>query len=327
MGLLYASIFYNVDPQNPIVVLGVIFTSVLFLALGQVPLMPAALEARSIYYKQRSANFFRTSSFILAQSFTQVPFAFGETLVFGSIMYWMTGFVSSAGAFLTYLLLLFLTNLSFASWFFFIAVVSPDLHVAKPLSMLSVLVYILFAGFVISPSIMPDYFIWIYWINPIAWCMRSLSINQYSAAEFQGESYNGIPYVKMEGETMGNYMLKTFGLQTECEWIWYGAIYLAGSYLVFLGLSYLALEYKRYDAPENVSITVEDEQLTDATDYIKAPKTPVTGDDTTIHVAGSSSQMIPVTLAFKDLWYSVPNPTKGEPDLQLLKGINGYALP
>ncbi|OQR81559.1 ATP-binding Cassette (ABC) Superfamily, partial [Achlya hypogyna] len=71
MGLLYASTFYQVDPEMPVVVLGVIFTSVLFLALGQVPLMPAVLEAREIFYKQRAANFFRTSSFILAQSFTQ----------------------------------------------------------------------------------------------------------------------------------------------------------------------------------------------------------------------------------------------------------------
>ncbi|OQR96805.1 ATP-binding Cassette (ABC) Superfamily [Achlya hypogyna] len=325
MGLLYASTFYQINSENPVVVLGVIFTSVLFLALGQVPLMPAALEARNIYYKQRAANFFRTSSFILAQSFTQVPFALGETIVFGSIMYWMTGFVGTVGAFLVYLLLLFLTNLSFASWFFFLAVVSPDLHVAKPLSMMSILVYVLFAGFVIAPSIIPDYFIWIYWINPLSWCMRALSINQYSAAEFQECTYkSGIDYCKAKGDTMGNVMLKTFGLETDKVWIWYGAIYLAASYFVFLGLSYLALEYKRYDAPENASVTIEADGV-DETAYVKM--TDGKESHVTVHVEGKSSTSAPVTLAFQDLWYSVPNPTKGEPDLKLLKGVNGFALP
>ncbi|KDO30304.1 hypothetical protein SPRG_05017 [Saprolegnia parasitica CBS 223.65] len=287
MGLLYSSTFYQVDAENPVVVL--------------VPMMPAVLEAREIYYKQRSANFFRTSSFILAQSFTQVPFALGETLVFGAIMYWMTGFVSTAGAFLTYLLMLFLTSLSFAAWFFFLAVVSPDLHVAKPLSMMAILVF---------------------------WCVRALAINQYSSAEFQQSTYNGRDYLKLRGDTMGNYMLKTFGLQTDTIWIWYGAIYLAASYFVYLGLSYLALEYKRYDAPENVSVMVDEEDDT-ADAYTKAPKTPANAVDgqVAVHVAGASSSSAPVALAFKDLWYSVPNPTKGEPDLQLLKGINGYALP
>ncbi|EQC27218.1 hypothetical protein SDRG_14935, partial [Saprolegnia diclina VS20] len=276
MGLLYASTFYQVDSANPFVVLGVVFTSVLFLALGQVPLMPAVLESREIFYKQRWANFFRTSSFILAQSFTQVPFAFGETLVFGSIMYWMTGFVSEVGAFFVYLLLLFLTNLALTSWFFFLAVISPDLHIAKPVAMLSILFYILFAGFVLAPSIMPDYFIWIYWINPLSWCLRALAINQYSSDEFQVPVYTGVDYMKLKGDTMGNVMLKTFGLETDTIWIWYGAIYLAAIYVVFLALSYLALEYKRYDAPENVSVAgnkADDEE--DVGDvYVKAPKTP-----------------------------------------------------
>ncbi|OQR86560.1 ATP-binding Cassette (ABC) Superfamily, partial [Thraustotheca clavata] len=303
MGLLYSSTFYNVDPENPVVVLGVIFQSVLFLAMGQVPMMPAVLEAREIYYKQRSANFFRTSSFIFAQSFTQVPFALGETIVFGSLMYWITAFVASAGAFLTYMLLLYLTNLAFASWFFFLAVVSPDLHVAKPLSMMSILVFVLFAGFIISPSIMPDYFIWLYWINPLSWCVRSLAINQYTSHEFQQPTYNGRDYLSLRGDTMGNYMLKTFGLQTDRAWIWYGVIYLVASYFAFLGLSYWALEYHRYDAPENVAVTLEDEEPEDA-HYVKAPKTPANAH-VEVHVAGSSSSSPPVTLAFKDLWYSV----------------------
>ncbi|OQR85571.1 ATP-binding Cassette (ABC) Superfamily, partial [Achlya hypogyna] len=313
MGLLYSSSFYNVDPANPVIVIGVVFVAVLFLAMGQVPLMPAVLEARNIYYKQRAANFFRTSSFILAQSFTQVPFALGETVVFGSVMYWVTGFVSNVGAYLIYLLLLFLTNLSFTSWFFFMAVVSPDLHVAKPVAMMSILIYVLFCGFVISPDIMPGYFIWIYWINPLSWCIRALAINQYLAAEFQTCEYDKINYCKDRGAYMGNVMLKTFGLQTDKTWIWYGAIYLAASYFVFLGLSFLALEYKRYDAPENVSVTVESADDEPGADYVKCPATPAEGGSIGVSIASSSTVSPRVTLSFQDLWYTVPNPTKGEP--------------
>ncbi|OQR89249.1 ATP-binding Cassette (ABC) Superfamily [Thraustotheca clavata] len=330
MGLLYSSTFYNVDPENPVVVLGVLFTPVLFLVMGQVPMMPAVLEARNIYYKQRSANFFRTSSFILAQSFTQIPFALAETIVFGSIMYWISGFVADAVAFTTYLLILFLTNLSFTAWFFFLAVVSPDLHVAKPVSMLTVLIFMLFAGFVISPSILPDYFIWIYWIDPLSWCIRGLAINQYSASEFQQDTYKDTNYKINRGMTMGNTMLKVVGLQTEKNWIWYAVIYLVVSYVFFLGLAYLALEYKKYDTPENVKVSPDSDQK-DNNNYGKAPKTPTNMSESTrhvkVHVAGSSSSSPPVTLAFKDLSYSVPNSTKGEPDIQLLKGISGYALP
>ncbi|KDO30306.1 hypothetical protein SPRG_05019 [Saprolegnia parasitica CBS 223.65] len=328
MGFLYATTFYDVDPENAVVVLGVVFVAVLFLALGQVPLIPAAVQAREIFYKQRSAQFYRTSSFIIAQSFTQVPFAFGETLVFGSILYWGSGFVAEVSAFLIYLLLLFLTTLVYASWFFFLAMVAPNLHVSKPMAMVSVLIYVLFAGFVIFPHDIPDYFIWIYWVNPLSWCMRALAINQYSADEFQVPVYNHIEYMKLKGDTMGNVMLDTFGLKTNKIWILYGILFQLVCYFLFMGLAYLALEYKRYDNTDHSFVPTTDDETACAKDddvYVAAPATP--SASVVVTVESGRTAAIPVTLAFEDLWYSVPNPTKGEPDLKLLKGVSGYALP
>ncbi|KAL4167778.1 hypothetical protein KRP22_013262 [Phytophthora ramorum] len=36
---------------------------------------------------------------------------------------------------------------------------------------------------------------------------------------------------------------------------------------------------------------------------------------------------VPVTVAFKDLWYTVPDPSNPKDTIDLLKGISGYALP
>ncbi|CAK4560969.1 unnamed protein product, partial [Aphanomyces euteiches] len=56
------------------------------------------------------------------------------------------------------------------------------------------------------------------------------------------------------------------------------------------------------------------------------PATPV-GSQVSESVIVPVQSFVPVSLAFKDLHYFVPNPTKGEPELELLKGISGYALP
>ncbi|EQC40491.1 hypothetical protein SDRG_02382 [Saprolegnia diclina VS20] len=319
MSLLYSSNYYDVAPDEVVTVLGVIFVAVLFLALGQFPMLPSVLEARDIFYKQERAQFFTTSSFLVAHALTQLPLCFLETLVFGSVMYWITGFVSDVWAFLIYVLHLFLVNVAFSTWFFFMGVVSPDLNVAQPLSMMTILVYVIFAGFVMASSDMPDYFIWLYWIDPLSWCIRALAINQYSASEFQVPVYNHIEYKQLKGDTFGNVMLQTFGLKTDRVWIWYGVVYLVCCYFVFLGLSYFALRYIRFDAMPATAVV--DATGDDA--YVEAPKTPAHS----VAIAVSTRTIAPVTLAFQDLWYSVPNPTKGEPDLQLLKGINGYALP
>ncbi|CAK4313290.1 unnamed protein product, partial [Aphanomyces euteiches] len=58
MGLLYSTTFYQVNPNVAQVMYGVIFQAILFLALGQIALLPAFMDAREIFYKQRSANFY-----------------------------------------------------------------------------------------------------------------------------------------------------------------------------------------------------------------------------------------------------------------------------
>ena len=99
----------------------------------------SAFDARNLrssqYLLQATTDQFLSYCIVyVANSVTLIPFAVCETLVFGTIMYWMSGFVSSVTAFLVYILLLLelLTNLAFSSWFFFIAAVTPDQHPLLP---------------------------------------------------------------------------------------------------------------------------------------------------------------------------------------------------
>ncbi|KAG2765703.1 hypothetical protein PC112_g25632 [Phytophthora cactorum] len=68
MGLLYSSVFYQFDETNAQLVMGIIFNAVLFVSLGQQAQIPMFMAAREVFYKQRRANFFRTSSFVLSNS-------------------------------------------------------------------------------------------------------------------------------------------------------------------------------------------------------------------------------------------------------------------
>ncbi|CAK4273245.1 unnamed protein product [Aphanomyces euteiches] len=223
-----------------------------------------------------------------------------------------------------------MTNILFATWFFFIAVISPNLHVAKPLSMVSVLFFVLYAGFIITKTDIPDYLIWIYWLDPIAWALRALSINQYMASEFQVCTYRGVDYCKTNnGKMMGVVQLKQFGMPTGKEWIWYCVIYLVALYVIFVAMSFATLEYIRFENGHGIALSEEqskDQDEDDGKSYTKMPATPA-GSQASDSVIVPVQEFVPVTLAFKDLHYFVPNPTKGEPDLELLKGVSGYALP
>ncbi|GMF46214.1 unnamed protein product [Phytophthora lilii] len=178
-------------------------------------------------------------------------------------------------------------------WFFFLAGICPDANVVMPVGMVSILVFIIFAGFVVTKSQIPDYLIWAHWISPIAWGLKAMAINQYRSSDFDVCVYDGVDYCeKYNGMKMGEYYLNLFDFATEKEWVAYGIIYLLAVYVFFMFLSYLAMEYVRYETPDNVD-----------------------------------KNFVPVTVAFQDLHYWVPDPHNPKEQLELLKGINGYAIP
>ncbi|ETM98320.1 hypothetical protein PPTG_19611 [Phytophthora nicotianae INRA-310] len=97
-------------------------------------------------------------------------------------------------------------------------------------------------------------------------------------------------------------------------------------------LSVLVLEYKRYEGPENVTLTKK--TIEDADNYVtlETPKTEVNqmifpNRSTVLDVSEKEKNFVPVTLAFQDLRYSVKSPSNPNESLDLLKGISGFALP
>ncbi|RLN48998.1 hypothetical protein BBJ28_00024288, partial [Nothophytophthora sp. Chile5] len=332
MGLLFCTIYYDFDPTQVSVVIGVIFSTVMFLSMGQSAQLPTYMVSREIFYKQRGANFYRTASYVFASSIGQIPLSLAETIIFGSLVYWVCGFAAEAGLFIIFEVVLLLSNLAMGMWFFFLSAVCPNENVATPLCMVSILIFIIFAGFIVTTSEIPDYLIWAHWISPMSWSIKALAINQYRSSAFNVCVYGAIDYCSTYGGlTMGEYYLNLFGLDTEKEWIPYGIVYLVAIYVTFMFLSYLSLEHLRYEAPENVDVS---EKPIDSESYalVETPRGMKETDDKEdamiqLAVDTRGRNFVPVTVAFQDLHYWVPDPHNPKESLELLKGINGYAVP
>ncbi|KAK1929172.1 ABC transporter G family member 31 [Phytophthora citrophthora] len=331
MGLLYGSVFWQMNDANSQLILGLLFSCTMFLSMGQAAQLPTFMEARSVFYKQRGANFFRSLAYVMASSLTQIPFAIFETLLFGSIVYWMGGYVALADRFISFLVTLFLCQMWFTAYFFFLSAAAPSITIAQPVMMVSILFFVMFGGFLLRKTDIPDYFIWFYWIDSVAWSIRSLSINQYLAPKFDVCVYGGIDYCTRFGTTFGKYSLKLSGLPTEAVWIYLGWLYFFVGYLVLVFAAHLVLEYKRYESPESTTVVQADLDAKagppDAKINIKKVA-PAPQAHVTVPIMTPRTRAPPVTLAFHELWYSVPMPggKKGE-DIDLLQGVSGYAKP
>lgn len=164
-------------------------------------------------------------------------------------------------------------------------------------------------------------------------------MNQYRDARFDVCEYDSIPYCTLYGHKMGEYSLNLFGVPSEKDWVLLGLLFLAFAYVVFMTLSYFVLEFYRYESPENVSLDPEHDHnhldMSPATSTYELAETPrsttARGDTVTIKMdeldGKREKSFVPVALAFKDLWYSVPVPGQPKQSLDLLEGISGFALP
>jgi ABC-type multidrug transport system permease subunit len=143
LGLLIGSIFYQFEPDNSQVAMGIAFTAENTLSLAQTTLIPAFLSTRAVLYKQRRANFFRVASFTVASSLSQIPLVLAESVLFGTLLYWLCGFVSTATGYFLFQLVVFRTNMAFNSMSFFVAAASPNMNVANPVGQVFTLFFVL----------------------------------------------------------------------------------------------------------------------------------------------------------------------------------------
>lgn len=222
MALLNGSLYYRVNHMDAQVLVGVLFSSSLFVALGQASQIPSRVTARRVFAKQRTAHFFRTKSFVTAQAAAQLPTAVLEAVVFGVAVYLLCDLAPDgasaghqSGHLARFLMLLLVVQSALSALFSVIAAVSPNIQVASILSLLVVLVCILFGGFLLPVSAMPRVLQPLYWFNPIAWAIRGLAINQYGDDAYRVCQLDGVNYCERYGKDAGAYALSGFGLSSD----------------------------------------------------------------------------------------------------------------
>lgn len=86
------------------------------------------------------------------------------------------------------------------------------------------------------------WWIWAYWISPIAFTVRSLALNEFTTASWQA-AYQYNPNLQL-----GSAVLAPFGIQTGYWWVWLGVAVLLGYAVVFNLIATLAFTFLSCEA-------------------------------------------------------------------------------
>ncbi|KAG5183352.1 ABC-2 type transporter-domain-containing protein [Tribonema minus] len=338
---LAGSIFFDLPLDATSSKFGLLFFSLLFLGLKGIAQIPVAIENRHVFYKQQSQGFYPTLCDVVAQEATHSTLIIAETLVFSPVIYFMTGLASDAGRFFIYLVIALGFNLNMAAYFRALAAIMPSLTVASASATLSLVFIILFCGYLVPEPDTPDVFIWIFWCNPMTWAFRSLVLNEFLAPKYKETCATDVAPGEACPASLSSAVLDSFGFRTDTAYIWAGFVYVAGLWFLTTCATALVLDKIRWDTSDAAPL-LEDEQLeasdSDADESrwarrytsdaiytrqeVEASMARLKSDGT----AAAAGAFTPVTLAFKDVRYSVPHPS-GEGSLELLKNVSGHAKP
>ncbi|OQR93166.1 ATP-binding Cassette (ABC) Superfamily [Thraustotheca clavata] len=252
---------------------------------------------RNVFYKQRSRNFFRTTSYAIAEAIIQIPLSVAVSGIMGTIFYFMSGLTEESNVFFTFIAVLVIFQHAISAYFTLLSSITPTVTIAQASAAGSVVFFLLFSGNIILSDLIPSYWLWMYWFNPLAWALRSIMLNEFYSSRYTPAQRDA--------------NLNTFQIRQSEDFIWIGLLVLLGYYILFTILNTLALHFIRFDS--YIGGTHEEPKKKES-------------DEIVLAINGTTElPFYPASIAAKDLDYFVNLPS-GE-EKQLLQHITASFTP
>jgi ABC-type lipoprotein export system ATPase subunit len=158
----------------------------------------------------------------------------------------VAGLTPSAALFFKFLVICFSASNALAGVFRLIAFCVPSMVAANAVGATALLILMLTNGFSIVRTSIPPYLIWVYYgVNPLAYAVRGLAINELTAPRWGPQ---------------GPAVLESFGFFTEQSWIWVGVAFCWGMLAAVTVLGAAALAYTNPPTPQPTMALEEQKQ-------------------------------------------------------------------
>ncbi|XP_021891749.1 ABC transporter G family member 31 [Carica papaya] len=198
--------------------------------------LPITISRLPVFYKQRDNLFHPAWSWSLASWILRVPYSIIEAVVWSCVVYYTVGFAPAAGRFFRYMFLLFSMHQMALGLFRMMAAVARDMVVANTFGSAALLAIFLLGGFIIPRASIKPWWVWAFWISPLSYAQRAISVNEFTATRWMERSAIG-------NDTVGNNVLHLFSLPTSDNWYWIGVGVMFVYAILFNNIVTLALAY------------------------------------------------------------------------------------
>ncbi|GLT97658.1 hypothetical protein SLE2022_152130 [Rubroshorea leprosula] len=242
IALMFGTIFWNLGSkrtrqQDVLNAVGSMYAAVLFIGFqNSASVQPVVAVERTVFYRERAAGMYSAMPYAFGQVVIELPYISIQTVIYGVIVYAMIGFEWTAAKFFWYLFFMYFTLLYFTFYGMMAVAVTPNHNISAIVSSAFVALWNLFSGFLIPQTRIPAWWIWYYWICPVAWTLYGLVASQFGDIQEKFET----------GETVEHFVRTYFDYKT--DFLWVVAIVIVGYAVLFgfiFGFSIKAFNFQK----------------------------------------------------------------------------------
>nr|XP_043615513.1 ABC transporter G family member 35-like [Erigeron canadensis] len=187
--LMVGTIFWKVgtkrDNSNDLTtIIGAMYASILFVGINNCStVQPIVATERTVFYRETAAGMYSALPYAMAQVFVEIPYVLFQTTYYTLIVYAMVSFEWTAAKFFWFFFINFFSFLYFTYYGMMTVSITPNHQVASIFAAAFYSLFNLFSGFFIPRPRIPKWWIWYYWICPLAWTVYGAIVSQYGDVE------------------------------------------------------------------------------------------------------------------------------------------------
>jgi len=163
-----------------------IYMTTLFVGvIGMMSVQPVMFAERPAFYREQFSDIYDVKLYTLALTLVEVPYLLISSVCFLIPYFWLVGFDKGpvADKFFWYWLYeaLFCSVMVYLGHL--LTCILPNAETAQVMGGMVITLFTLFCGFMIVPADFPDFWIFMYWVNPIHYVLEGIITTQFNGDE------------------------------------------------------------------------------------------------------------------------------------------------
>ncbi|OJD26749.1 hypothetical protein ACJ73_01864 [Blastomyces percursus] len=222
-----------------------VFFSSAFISFMAVAYVPAFLEDRATFIKERANGLYGPLSFVISNFIIGIPFLFFITILFAVVSFWLVNYHNTATGFFTFVMWLFLDLLAAESLVVLISSLFPNFVISLALTAFANGLWMCVGGFMVSPTVLNVFWRYVFhYIDYQAYVFQGLMVNEFADRTFDCGAGCQCMYpseLASECKIAGTGVLSAYGYATGRTGKWVGILLAITAVYRFFGWGALFL--------------------------------------------------------------------------------------